>query len=426
MMAQLTVWPQRHRQLACLLAVAVGTASSSSPSPPNVNDDINCYLNGVWDSSTSSCACLPGWAAPDCRTLELLTAPALTAVSQTYYYPSDANGPYRDNSWGIRMLPGDGDGLLHGYMTELSSNCSLSSYGTSSRVLHVVAQAGEAGVMGPWQVVGVALEHFAHNPAIARDIDGAWLLYHIGSALPNCTITCRGNAPPVTNGTCTGSGHGTSVARATSPYGPWERVTYILPDNETNPSPLVLPNGTIVLTARRWTGDVPLYISTTGWTGPYVKTVLPLAVLPDVGDAKSGNTTFFDEDPYLYINALGYAHMLTHREPAGGGCSATGPTPDDCRCAGGHLMAPSINGHWYADPQSIYNCTVQVQSAGTDETRPDGAVQSLQLHARQRPFLYFQGGSTNAHACPVLFTGASTDPVSQYYSSFTMAQAAQC
>lgn len=392
---------------ASLLLLAAGDAS-----------DLRCFLNGVWQPTTATCACLPGWAPPDCRTLALQPAPPLAAATQPYYHPADAATGFTDNSWGIRMLPGDGDGLLHGYMTELAGNCSLSSYGAASRVLHVTAPLEAPG--GPFQVAGVALDKFAHNPAVVRDVDGAWLLYHIGSPLPDCDISCAGGKP-VTNGTCTGSSHGTSVARAPSPYGPWQRLDYILPDNETNPSPVVLPNGTILLTARRWTGDVPVYVSHGGWQGPYVKTVLPLTLYPGSSSGALGNTSFFDEDPHLYVNALGYAHMLTHREPTPG-CPATGPTPDDCRCAGGHLFAPSLLGPWYADPVSIYNCTLSVQAPG------DGAAQQLQLHARQRPFLHFPGpgGSANASACPVLLTGASTDPVSQYYSSFTMVQRAQC
>lgn len=50
---------------------------------------------------------------------------------------------------------------------------------------------------------------------------------------------------------------------------------------------------------------------------------------------------------------------------------------------------------------------------------PPGS-QLMQLHARQRPGLVSLPGNGG---CPTLFTGASTDPVSQYYSSFTMAQA---
>jgi hypothetical protein len=419
----------------------VNLTLSVAPAPAT-NDDLDCYYNGVWDPTTSTCACLPGWAAPNCRTLSLLPAAPLSAASQTYFYPSDAApaaGTMIDNSWGIRMLPGDGDGLLHGFMTELEGNCSLSSYGTASRVMHVTTPLDAPG--GPYTVVDVALDHFAHNPSVVRDVDGAWLIYSIGSPLPNCTIACPGGKPS-SHGTCTGSSHGTSVARsATGPSGPWERLSYILPDNETNPSPIVLPNGTIFLTARRWTYDVPVYISETGWRGPYVKTVLPLTTLSEAMTAAAAaaaaaatiqplsagaglqptlaaNTTFFDEDPHLFVNALGYAHMLTHRQPSGTSCSPTGPTPDDCRCGGGHLFAPTLMGPWYADPLSIFNCTLEVE----------GQSGPVELHARQRPYLFFPGsdGSANASSCPLLFTGASTDPVSQYYSSFTMVQSAGC
>jgi hypothetical protein len=72
--------------------------------------------------------------------------------------------------------------------------------------------------------------------------DGSWLLFHIGADEPAGCEAER--CPGPHNASCAG-GHGTSVARALSPYGPWQRVPYILPDNETNPSATVLPNGSI-------------------------------------------------------------------------------------------------------------------------------------------------------------------------------------
>lgn len=435
------------RSFVALAAVAAAARANAA------NPDMQCWLNGRYDGGSGACKCNPGWAPPDCRYLALLPAPPLNVSTQTYFHPSNAGGNgssrYVDNSWGISVLPGDGDGLLHGFMTELEGNCSLSSYGTASRILHVTSSASasaSAGALGPWTVQDVALAAFAHNPNIVRDGDGGWLLYHIGSALPDCSISCA-SGKPVTHGNCTGQSHGASVARAASPYGPWQRVPYILPDNETNPSAVVLANGTIVVTARRWTGDVKLYTAQQ-WDGPY--TQLPLAPLTPVssaavrgGDASKqgeqaaqeeqeqrrdaaavphpagslllGNTTFFDEDPFLWVDALGYAHMLTHRQPSGTSCSPTGPTPDDCRCAGGHMFAESVWGPWYVDTTVLFNCTLQVQASS------GGGSQSLQLHARQRPTLHFSNGS-----CPVLFTGASSDPISQYYSSFTMVQQTQC
>jgi hypothetical protein len=62
----------------------------------------------------------------------------------------------------------------------------------------------------------------------------------------------------------------------------------------------------------------------------------------------------------------------------------------------------------------VFNCTLIVSTGGAG-----GNV--VKLHARQRPTLLRRPG-----VCPLLLTGASTDPVSQYYSSFTLAQSVDC
>ena len=340
--------------------------------------------------------------------------------SQTYFHPSNAAVPAgpADNSWGISVLPDDSNASLwHGFMTELEGGCALSSYSSASRVLHLTSSSP----LGPFTVAGVALRSFAHNPQAVRDKDGSWLIFHIGNEVPlGCNATCSGGKPARVNATCSGASHGTSVARAATPWGPWERVNWILPDNETNPSAIVLPNGTIVVTARRWTGGVPIYTADS-WRGPY--TARPRApAFPvqkpgaGVGQAVDGS---FDEDPYFYTNEYGY-HMLTHRQPSGTSCSATlNPDPVDCRCGGGHMFASDLAGPWFYNLDLPYNCSLSVEGVG-------GGVK---LHARQRPTILFPSPKAKKSAttsCPILFTGASTDNTSQYYSSFTMAQEYAC
>lgn len=380
-------------------------ASLVASSPPP------CSLNGVLSPTTGECACVPGWGGTECETLLLLPSSPLTSATQVYYHPSsDHTATWHSNSWGIFVLPDDsGSGVFHGYMTELEGNCSLSSYGAASRILHVTSSTPT----GPWVVVDVALPSFAHNPQVVRDVDGAWLLYHIGSEEKYCHIDCS-TGKIISNSSCSGATHGSGVARSLTPYGPWEVVPYILPNNETNPSAIVLGNGSIVITARRWEGGVPMYTAPS-WRGPY--TLLPLApVLP----VPTPNTTaVFDEDPYLYVQKVGGVdtyHMLTHRQPLGTYCSPTqNPDASDCRCAGGHMFAENLlEGPWYFDLRLVFNCTLEVQEGANSNT-------TIKLHARQRPTLLFENGG-----CPLLYTGASSDPVSQYYSSFTMAQSVSC
>ena len=300
--------------------------------------------------------CDPGWTGPACRTLALLPAPPLTPSSQTYLNLSD-------NSWGISVLPDDSRALYHGFMTELENGCSLSTYGESSRIVHLTAPS----LAGPWQRQGVALAAFAHNPQVIRGGDGSWLLYHIGAEYPPwCNVHCPPHKPPVfANASCYAHPrHDVSVARATSPYGPWQRLPYFLSDpgnNSTNPSALLLQNGTLLLTTRRWTGGVPMYTAP-AWDGPY--TPQGLAPVVPVGASASAASPPFDEDPFLYQDSRGGYHMITHRQPSGQSCSPTGATPDDCRCGGGHMYAEQFMGPWFLDMDMVFNCTLLVEGGG--------------------------------------------------------------
>jgi len=175
----------------------------------------------------------------------------------------------------------------------------------------------------------------------------------------------------------------------------------------------VLADGTIVVTARRWEAGVPTFVAKS-WRGPYVAQPVAPVVLVRAGAPAADAFSPFDEDPFLYENAGGF-HMITHRQPNGTNCPPVGNDSSDCRCAGGHMYTANLTGGpWFVDLDLAFNCTLAVA----------GAPAPLKLHARQRPTVLFP--PRGAAACPLLFTGASTDPVSQYYSSFTMVQEIDC
>ena len=391
--------------LPLLLCLCLALRSAAGQAPPR------CSLNGA-STGPATCACDPGWAGAECRSLALLPAPPLTPAAQTHINASD-------NSWGISVLPDDSGTLFHGFMTELENGCALSTYSESSRIVHLTAPS----LAGPWTREGVALPALAHNPQAVRDVDGAWLLFHIGASFPaGCSIACAPGKPPVVaNASCYAHvSKGISVARATSPYGPWQRLPYFIPGNPanvTNPSALVLKNGTILLTARRWTGGAPFW-SAPAWDGPYAflgwAPVVPVpAPAAGAAAAVAPADASFDEDSFLYTDARGGYHMLTHRQPLGTNCPPAGADASDCRCGGGHMFAEAPMGPWFLDLQLVFNCTLEVQ----------GSAAPVKLHARQRPTLTFHAGGSR---CFTLFTGASVDPVSQYYSSITIRQEVSC
>ena len=218
---------------AALLVLLLSRAASALAACP-----LHCSLNGRC-SSGGACQCAPGWAGSDCRSLALL--PLAEPAQQAYCH-------YNDSTWGGSVIRGY-DGVYHLFFSEMSNNCSLHDYGRVSRVAHATASRPQ----GPFVRRGVALPVFAHNPQIVFDpTDGTYLLYHIGDTVAeSCVPDCRGGADDtgVGEGACPPKGHGTSVASSASPWGPWTRVPYVLPEY-TNPSPLIYPNGTVLLAVR--------------------------------------------------------------------------------------------------------------------------------------------------------------------------------
>jgi hypothetical protein len=136
-------------------------------------------------------------------------------------------------------------------------------------------------------------------------------------------------------------------------------------------------------------------------------------VLVRAGAPAQDAHTPFDEDPYLWQDARGGLHALTHRQPNGTHCP-TGANPSDCDCAGGHMYAQALTGPWYVDLAVVYNCSLRVAGGAR-----------AQLSARQRPTLLLPARGGGQPACPLLFTGAST-AATQYAGSFTMVQGVDC
>ena len=151
------------------------------------------------------------------------------------------------------------------------------------------------------------------------------------------------------------------------------------------------------------------------WRGPYSAAPRSNVTLVRAGSPASDVFAPFDEDPFLWQDSREGFHMLTHRQPNGTNCPV-GKNPSECDCAGGHMYAPALNGPWFVDLDVVYNCSLAIA----------GETASIFLTARQRPTLLLPARNNGEPACPILFTGASSDPVSQYYSSFTMAQDINC
>ena len=254
--------------------------------------------------------------------------------------------------------------------------------GTVSRVVHATSHSPT----GPFVRQGVALTTFAHNPQVVRAPDGKLLLFHIGAAVePDCVPDCRRGFEHSGAGgrRCAAKGHGTSVAVATSAFGPWERTNYVLP-KFTNPSPYVFQNGSVLLAAR---ADGIHILRANTWRGPYES-------LGRIGAY---------EDPYLWRDSAGHFHMLSHDR---------NHTTDFFEDRGGYWSSANGVDGWSA-PVDAYTTSV-VWADGS--TRP--------LNARQRPFLFFDdpeesGGSGGTF----LFNGAGLPGAKSHWNfSFTFVQ----
>ena len=114
------------------------------------NDD-DCSLNGLCDSSTAQCTCDPGWTGFDCGILD--RAPAVRGSG----YNMTANGT---SSWGGKPIldPSTGKWLL--FAAEFTGGCGLDYWSPMSRIIRAVSADGPAG---PYMFEKELVGTFAHN-----------------------------------------------------------------------------------------------------------------------------------------------------------------------------------------------------------------------------------------------------------------------
>lgn len=261
--------------------------------------DEDCSLLGVCDEGV--CKCDAGWRGDDCGQLKLKPAQPGTGYNLTNEGIS---------SWGANIFPDSPDSqgstsTWHMYAAEFENKCGISHWSPNSAIVHATSTAGAAG---PYVRRSTAVVPFAHNPKVVRAPDGTWLMYTIGVELPpsalfNCTDDSRGteatqqmqSAPPPGRNPMNRESNIT-LYTSSDLEGPWERFGVVLgPDYEgtwdedtSNPSPWVLPNGTVLLMYRgcvvRQPGCEGEYMgvaSAPSWKGPYTR-LTKGPILPNV------------------------------------------------------------------------------------------------------------------------------------------------
>jgi len=317
----------------------------------------------------------------------------------------------------------------------MANGCPLSSWTQNSIVALSTSTSGE--VQGPYTFSQSLLPAFAHNPTIRRDAQGNFVIFFIGSWKmdtkdcragktsnnnnnaqkmyldPNANSedeagakcngatwpkSCGPNMPGPMNDTCGpfhasyrgNAGCGISIASSKSLAGPW-KVQPLKIKNQwesdevycahTNPSPVFLPNGTVVMAfnAGFCNGGLETIgiASAPHWSGPYTL-LAKNAVLrnPD-------GSPHHCEDPTLWKSERGW-HLLTHNQQGPQGGSSYGFSKD------------AVN--WTLAQNTPYNCTIKY----TDGTQAEASG------CGNRPQLVFSDSVAQGGPPLWLINGANT------------------
>lgn len=356
-------------------------------------DDMDCSLLGTCTNRT--CLCDPGWKGSQCFTPDLL--------------PASKHGGYRNTtyaSWGGRSI--EINGTYHLLASGITRHCPLSQFSTNSQSIHAISKKPE----GPYNFQNIALPPFHHSTTVVSHPDGGFLLFSIGIDMHhvnehNCTPPedkdLKSNFIPHSD---IGPHDYMSVSYSKSIEGPWDEHIIFTTDpsephkwncNKSNPSPIVFPNGTVLLAYRgtpcirdRTCKNKTINLCEhTGfavanhWKGPYI-------TRPYMESSLSGN-----EDQMMWRTHRGY-HMLLHSKNA---CTSYG---QEKSCGS------------YAFSRNSYNWTLRKEAAYDASVKWDDGTKE-NLLSRQRPKLLL-----NNDGIPlVLFTGVLSNDSSL---EWTMAQ----
>ena len=292
--------------------------------------------------------------------------------------PAPLDGGFRQDGWWIwcgTAIKGD-DGKFHHYASRWPRGLSFGPHWlTNSEVVHSVSDRAE----GPYVFSDVALAprgeaywdgRMTHNPVVKR-IGGKYALFYTGTTYAGETPTPE--RPTTSDSPLKLDAHRherVGVALAESPFGPWRRldnpILDVRPDSWeqfliSNPSPLIQPDGTILLFYK---GVERLREHSIG----VAKALLPEGPYARLSD-KPFDAGVGAEDPTMWIeNGVYHALMLDH-----------GRTFSEKEI----YHATSVDGlHWETEPNPF--------ALGKDLLWSDG--QRRKLASAERPQVLVQDG----------------------------------
>lgn len=258
-------------------------------------------------------------------------------------------------SWGGTVVhsPSDTKHHYHLFAAAFSNGCGLDGWESNSFVMHAVADTPE----GPFEYHDTALPVWHHNPHALLAPDGTWLIYSIGKTNASWAVSCNGHHEPVSHNER--QIDQVEIHYASSPYGPWQLQQQ--PDGDgllyaANPSPLFLPNGSVVVVGTGFGGPLHVAFAET-WRGPY-RSLAPLPFSTPAG-------LLFEDPGLFYDRKVAKFKILMHQYRA------------NLSYVGGYAesVTDDFFGAWdYNFYSPAYNATI---------TFTNGL--EMRLHRRERP-----------------------------------------
>jgi len=319
------------------------TSPRWSPTPDNskivsakldwpCRDEMDCSLNGACVSGT--CHCRPQWSGHRCETLELVPATRGTGYR-------GVDGGANTSSWGGAVLRDD-DGKYHMWAAEMTEHCGIGAWAQNSRIVR--AEAND--LSGAFTRKQIVWNVFSHEPSMARAPSGEYVMFFTSDraekkhGLCNCcqpgVSKCDGStgphdcpsnvrtapaaasplgAPPRSHRDqrvpSLGDSSPTYMSFSTSPSGPWSEPQVVFRNwhgSDTNFSPLILRNGSLLALWRSWgkTGSRVFLAGAADWSN--VSTYVQFhdeVISTDLGTAGT-------EDPFVYLDEAGGYHAIFH------------------------------------------------------------------------------------------------------------------
>jgi hypothetical protein len=350
--------------------------------------EVDCALNGA--CVDGMCACHSGWEGPACSQLALLPAPTIAA------YGGGLGGNV--SSWGGGLTRDPVSGKYVMYVSEISRNCGLGTWGSNSRCAAAVSDTPT----GPYARVRALQAAWCHGAGLARDpVSGMWIFQHMsrGQAPAAQCVQCANGTTPrgAPEGACDADTDALQYAGVAFSAPSW--------DGPFSHAPL-FPNGGNCETFFSADGSAAVACPTGSATAD---SFFSLRTAPSLRAALAGNFTLLNqtrsaagsnesvaylgvhwEDQTVWRDPRGRWHALMHAfrgqnttlpEP---GCASAGAggawAPTDCTSLGGHAF--SLDGaHWWLSREPAYSALVHFE---------DGTA--VQMRARERPHVLLGPG----------------------------------